>query len=209
MKILASLRILRSGWLLDDIDASSHMGRQTISTYFYTFCGDMFNLYGPTYLNLRTEPSEFASIAITYSDACFPGCVGFITCCKIIWNNCHLELKGHYYNSKECEKRRYRLRWFAIGSIMRGTGLQGVAEETTIKIIVAVFPIFSHIMVGRYAFKLRHTYMLGPNSVAQNIPFLLVDGVYPSWPIFLKHIHRRNIRGRRPISSCMRLSEKT
>lgn len=78
-----------------------------------------------------------------------------------------------------CDHDLYVWLWFA--------GRCGTKND---KNMVSVSPLFSDILSGRYALKFEESYRQTDTSVLRNIPYFLADGIYPSWPIFVKAVQR-------------------
>lgn len=101
IKVLACLRKLGTARPLDDFDESAQMESETLRQYFRKFTECLIELYGVRFLNRRPSTSELVEIERRYSRAGFPGSVGALDCCKIIWKNCPHGHKGQYHNTKE------------------------------------------------------------------------------------------------------------
>ena len=197
VKVMACLRYLGTGRSTDDIDDSARMSSESIRQYVRRFTTDIVAIHKGTYLS-RPNQSELETIEKEYDDSGFPGCVGAVDCCCLYWKNCPLEEKGQYHNPKDsklatvkveawCDSKLYIWHWFA-----------GKTGTTNDKTMVSFSPLFQDIFSGKYAFKFGMPYHITSNSNSRTLPYFLVDGIYPRWPIFALPIHiTDNIREQR------------
>ena len=101
IKILACLRLLRTGDAYDRMDDGSKMAEETLRVYYIQFLKDMIEVFGDLYLNRRPTTREMMDIAEAYRDVGFEGCGGCLDCMKLKWKNCPFVEKGQYHNPKE------------------------------------------------------------------------------------------------------------
>lgn len=189
VKVLACLRILRTGEAYDGLDESARIGEETVRLYFRQFWQDLIEIYGKRFLNRRPTEVELGDIEFDYKEAGFRGCGGAIDCMKLIWKNCPLQEKGQYHNKKEgkmativaegwCDRKLYLWSWFA--------GRAGTNNDLN---VLAVSPLVQDIVRGKFKFSLTDEYSLIGGGVPRKRLYFLGDGIYPSWPLFVKPIH--------------------
>ena len=188
--MLACLRKLGTARPLDDIDDSAQMASETLRQYFRKFNECLIELYGGRFLNRRPSTSELVDIERRYCLAGFPGSVGAVDCCKIIWKNCPHAHKGQYHNTKEgklatiqveawCDRDLYVWHWFP--------GRCGTNNDKT---MLAASPLFIDILNGTYKFRLFAPYRIFGSTSPRELPYFFADGIYPNWPLFAKPIHQ-------------------
>lgn len=190
IKILACLRLLRTGDSYDRMDDGCKMAEETLRVYFIKFLKDMKELYAEMYLNRRPTRTELKEIESEYNDAGFEGCAGCLDCMKLKWKNCPFAEKGQYHNPKEgklativveawCDRSLYIWSWFA--------GRAGTNNDLN---VLAVSPLMSEILRGDFAFEVEEPYKISENGSVRKQLYFLGDGIYPNWPLFAKPIHQ-------------------
>ena len=188
MKILVALRRLGTGRSLDDLDDSCRMGVETIRKICSDFCKSVVEFYGHTFLNRRPTPREMTEVQQKYAAIGFQGCVGSVDCCRIMWKNCPVALKGQLYNPKDgklaaisveawCDRDMYVWHWFA--------GRCATNNDLT---MIDSSPLFNDIFTSSFPFRLLSPYRIGSSDEERALPYFLVDGIYPDWPFFAKPI---------------------
>lgn len=189
IKLLACLRLLRTGAPYDQLDDGARMAEETTRLYFRRFTTDMIRLYGDSFLNRRPTFAELQSIFDDYTQAGFPGCAGAIDCMKLRWKNCPIAHKGQYHNSKEgklatipaeawCDRNLYIWHWFV--------GRTGTNNDIN---VLMNSPLMQDILSGHYKLTTGESYKLVDDGVTRDMLYLLADGIYPDWIIFAKPIH--------------------
>lgn len=189
IKVLACLRVLGTGRSFDDIDDSARMGAETVRQYFRRFVQDIICIYGPAFLNRRPTVEELDGIEEKYADRGFPGCVGCVDCCKLVWKNCPTALKGQYHNSKDGKLATISVEAWSDGDLYIwhwNAGRCGTNNDIT---MVEVSPLFQDILGCQYKFRLSRKYKIVDGGRERDMPYYLVDGIYPDWPLFVKPIH--------------------
>lgn len=189
MKVLACLRLLRTGDSYDRLDDGACMAEETIRQYFRLFCVDVKHLYEGIYLNRKPTTEELREIESMYRSAGFTGCGGAIDCMKLVWKNCPIQEKGQYHNPREghmativveawCDRRLYVWSWFS--------GRAGTNNDLN---VLSVSPLIQDILQGRFEFSTGVEYKIGEDGTVRKMLYLLGDGIYPDWPLFAKPIH--------------------
>lgn len=134
VKILACIRILRTGGYVDDINHSVQMGRNTKCTYFHSFSRDVTAVYSAPYLKVWPTPCQLCRTESMYADVGFPECSGWVDFCKLTWKNFPIVLKGQYHNSKKGEDRYSQVEACVTGIFLCATGVQAGVERILTKI---------------------------------------------------------------------------
>lgn len=194
VKVLVCLRYLGTARALDDLDDGARLSTESARKYIKHFATDLVRLHGPQYFNRYPNKSELQAIADRYESLGFPGCIGAVDCCNIIWKNYPIEEKGQYHNPKDsklavvkvkawCDDDLYIWHWFA--------GRPGTTNDKT---MLAFSPLFQSVFNGTYSFYLSRAYRVLPNGMERLLAYLLADGIYPRWPIFMLPIHETEDR---------------
>lgn len=189
VKVLVCLRLLGHARSLRDLDDSAQMGKETIRKYFWLFCRHVMEIYGPALLNRRPTKAELWSVQEGYKAAGFPGCVGAVDVMTLRWKNCPISHHGQYKNAKKgtmptigieawCDRSLYAWSWFS--------GRCGTNNDKT---LLAYSPLFMDILCGSFNLNLPTQYRIHGNGRNRTMGYMLADGIYPEWPIFVRPIH--------------------
>jgi hypothetical protein len=183
--ILVALRRLATGRSLDDLDDAARMSEESTRQACRIFVKRLLEFYGGHYLNRRPTKTEILAIEAKYADAGFRGCIGAVDCMEHIWKNCPKQLKGQFKNPKDeklavisieawCDRDLYCWNWFS--------GRAGTNNDIT---VASSSPLFNDILEGEWdpCFE----YVL--EGEKRQVPYFLVDGIYPRWTIFAKPYH--------------------
>lgn len=183
VKILACLRLLGTGCAMDSLHESAGMGAETLRKYFKKFCLHLTQLYGEEYLNRRPAAEQLDRIEERYAQVGFPGCVGALHCCKLLWKNCPTEQKerdgrlGTILVEGWCDRDLFIWHWFADRRRTRNR-----------KSMVSVSPLFADMLRGVYPFRLGRSFQVVEHGAQRDLPYFLTNGNYPDWPMFVKPI---------------------
>lgn len=166
------------------------MSEQSIAETFQNFCNDVVKMYAQDFLNRRPTKQELSDIVNGYNGVGLPGCAGAIDCIKLYWKNCPFFDKGQYLNTKEstklatisceawCDNDLYCWHWYP--------GRAGTNNDLT---VLYSSPLFRDIMNGYFKMESQPTYKITSKGEERSMFYLLVDGIYPSWPFLVKPIH--------------------
>lgn len=190
-RILSALRILSTGCSRDNVDDGSVMSEESISLSFAQFCSDVVSIYGPSFLNRRPTKSELKEISERYTTVGFPGCIGAVDCMKLYWKNCPYYEKGQNLNTKEstslativceawCDHDLYCWNWYPCRA--------GTNNDLT---VLHSSPLFRDIFNDFFKITTDDVYTISPSTYLRRMYYFLVDGIYPSWPFYVKPIHK-------------------
>lgn len=190
VKILACLRVLSTGCSYDSLDDVVYMSEQRVKDYFVHFCEDVVSMYGTKFINRLPTMEELTDITERYKAVGCPGCIGAIDCMKMTWSKCPAEDKGQYMNTNDskmatvqceawCDHDLYCWHWHP--------GRVGTNNDIT---VLYRSPLFRKILRGEFNLELETSFKLGETGRMRKMGYFLVDGIYPSWPIFAKPIHQ-------------------
>lgn len=137
------------------------------------------------YLNRRPTAEDLSAIESSYNAAGFPGYVGAVDCTHISWKNCPIAHKGQYHTSRNgktativgeawVDRRLYIWSWFC--------GMPGTNNDFN---VMNASPLFQDILNNSFPFSISDGYKVMQSFGAERkLPYFLVDGIYPRWPIF-------------------------
>jgi Plant transposon protein len=129
----------------------------------------------------------------------------------IIWKYCPSAWKGKFHNPKDsklavliveawCDHDLYVWSWFA--------GRAGTNNDIT---VANASPLFNDIMTGSWCTDFEYNI-----EDKRNVPYFLVNGIYPAWTIFASPIHvpssvheveytKRQEQVRKDVERCVRV----
>ena len=194
VKVMVCLRVLGSGCSLEDVDDKARMAPETVRYYMKHFVKDIQAIYGSDYLNRYSGRVELQRIAAKYADDGFVGCIGAVDCCHLAWKNCPLEEKGQYHNPKDSKLAVMKVEAWCDSDLFIWHWHAGHAGTSNDKKMVNFSPLFQAILNGHYGISLDE-YTVTENSMSRTLAYLLGDGIYPRWPIFLLPIHQAQSTG--------------
>jgi Plant transposon protein len=187
-KILASLRRLATGAVYRDMDDNARVSVESLRASFKLFVSTVLQVFGKQYLNREPTDDELKNILQSFEEHGFPGCCGSVDCMHLHWKICPYQLKGQYKNphasklaSVSCEAitdhTLYCWSWFA--------GRCGTNNDIT---VLANSPFFIDILSGKRKMNVLGGYIV-KNTVREWPMYLLCDGIYPKWAIFVGPNH--------------------
>lgn len=102
---------------------------------------------------------------------------------KLVLKNCAIAGKGQYHSPQDgklatviaeawCDRRLYIWSWF-----------RKLAGKTTDLNLSTFSPIVQNINSGGFCSFSDEPYRILQNGAARDTSYMLVDGIYPSWPI--------------------------
>lgn len=189
VKILACLRMLSTGGSTDTIDDACGMAEETTRQYCKSFCRDIVDMYGSTYLKRWPTEAELDEIQRRYVAKGFPGCVGALDCSKLFWKNCPAQDKGQYLNTKESTKlASIQCEAWCDADLYcwhLNVGRPGTNNDIN---VLTRSRLLKDIMSGRFQMRLDTAFKIIPGGQERRLLYFLVDSIYPDWPIFSKPI---------------------
>lgn len=208
LKVLLCLNILATGNSFNSMELNAIMDKETARTYFHFFIKDIKILYGDNFLNRLPSRAELRSIETCYAENGFAGCVGAVDCCKVLCKNCSVQWKDQFHNSKEekvatiiaevwSDKDRYIWHWVCR-----------VAGANKDKAVMRTSPLFLDVMNGVYKLETGLSYKASPEAEERMQNYVLVDGIYPDWPLFVKPIHEPRCTAERRFSNRQEVERK-
>lgn len=184
IKVTTDPNFLGTGRAVDDIDDAARMSRESLRLHIFKFKIYIVKISRHVYLSKPNQKKQ-QSIANSYDQRGFSGCVGAIYCCCILRKDCPIEEKEQFHDLKDskfastkteawCEKELYTWHWIPVQA--------GTSNEKT---MVAFSAFFQNIFSCKYLLKLQTPYKVFPKSPTRTLPFFLRDGIYRWRPIFV------------------------
>jgi hypothetical protein len=185
VRLTACLRRLAYGTSDDAQDEKFEIGEETLRKSLKEFCALMVEQFGAEYLNKKPSAHDLARLSFQNRQRGFPGMFASWDCKHFVWKNCPVRLAGQYRGGKEkvstlvleaiCDKDLFIYHCFF--------GEPGSLNDINIlqksSIVAALLTQELPLTVPRYDI----------NGTKRDYMYFLVDGIYPSWSIFVKPIH--------------------
>ncbi|KAH9121593.1 hypothetical protein AeMF1_006771 [Aphanomyces euteiches] len=165
IKVTAALRMLAYGASADSIDENLELSERTTLKSLRCFCESVIENFGDEYLREPTDDDISLLLGVNAKRG-FVGMLGSIDCMHWQWNKCPTAFAGQY-TSKE-KKPTVILEAWADQDLWIWHCLFGAPGS----ILHGVAPTVSFAINGsRYS-----------------MAYLLADGIYPDWAVFVKSI---------------------
>jgi hypothetical protein len=181
VKCTAVLRMLCYGAVADSVDEYLKIGRSTTSECLEKFCEGIIACFGPEFLRRPTEEDTKRLLAKA-EERGMPGMLGSIDCMHWQWGSCPV---AHSRQFTRGDIKHPTIILEAVASYDRWIwhAFFGVAGSNNDINVLNQSPLFNDVVDG-YAptvnFKVNnHDYYMG---------YYLADGIYPSWPVFMKQV---------------------
>jgi hypothetical protein len=184
-KVTAALRALAYGSSSDVMDEYLRMAERTARESTQFFCAGVIDLYLKRYLRKPTFSDVHQLLEFHEEKHGFPGMLGSIDCMKWEWEVCPTEWQGQHasgFHKRPC----MMLEAVASQDLWIWHAFFGVPGSLNDRTILNQSPIFND-LVNDVAPK--GTFFV--NGVEYKYGYLLADGIYPDWPVFVKSFTRR------------------
>ena len=165
------------------VDVSESMMDQTVKS----LCKAIVREFGAEYLREPNEDDLMRILAVNESRR-FPGCLGSIDCQHWEWKNCPVGWAGQFKGKEK--KPTVAMEAIADGELWiwhLSVGHPGFMNDLN---IMNSLPKMQRILAGEFPQRIPYTI----NVTARTLPYYLADGIYPSWPIFVKTAKGSNER---------------
>lgn len=179
-KCTAALRMLCYGICADAVDEYVRIGESTALGSLKRFCSAVLEAFGAEYLREPT-PDDVEKHMQQNAARGFVGMFGSLDCTHWEWKNCPVAWQGQYQDKDG--NRSIVMEAIATQNLWIWHAYIGIPGSNNDINIIDRSPLMVNMMKG-----------VGPSAtfhVNRNIYrmlYLLVDGIYPDWPIFLKTI---------------------
>jgi hypothetical protein len=180
-KCTAALRLLAYGAAADTIDEWLKLARQTSSECLEYFCEGIIACYGEEFCR-RPNVADTQRLLAKAEERGFPGMLGSIDCMHWQWRNCPVAHHGQFTRG---DIKHPTIILEAVASYDRWIwhAFFGVAGSNNDINVLNQSPLFTDVLRGEAPivnFTVNgHEYKYG---------YYLADGIYPSWPVFVKGV---------------------
>ena len=180
-KCTAALRMLAYGGAADTIDDWLKLARQTSSKVLERFCEGIIHCYGDEFCR-RPNVADTQRLLAKAEERGFPGMLGSIDCMHWQWSNCPVAHAGQYTRG---DIKHPTVILEAVASYDRWIwhAFFGVAGSNNDINVLNQSPLFTEVLRGE-----APVVNFTVNGHEYNRGYYLADGIYPSWPVFMKGI---------------------
>jgi hypothetical protein len=177
-KCTAALRLLAYGGAADSIDEYLKLARSTALDYLEKFCEGIIRCYGDEFCR-RPNIVDTQRLLAKAEERGFPGS---IDCMHWQWRNCPVAYAGQFTRG---DIKHPTIILEAVASYDRWIwhAFFGVAGSNNDINVLNQLPLFTDVLRGE-APLMNFTV----NGHEYNRRYYLADGIYPSWPVFMKGI---------------------
>ena len=179
-KITSAMRQLAYGICADATDEYCKISESLARESLIKFCKGIIELYGSNALRDPTE-AEMKDILDHNQDRGFPGMFGSIDCMHWEWKNCPTAYAGQY--SKGTSKPTIILEAIATYDLRIWHAFFGCPGALNDLNVLDRSPFLEKLINKRFG-----TQAFTINGQEYDMFYLLADGIYRDWPIFVKTI---------------------
>ncbi|CAM8926970.1 unnamed protein product [Rhodiola kirilowii] len=179
-KITASLRMLAYGTPADAIDDYIRIGESTAIESLRKFARGVVEIFGAEYMRRPTN-EDLARLLTVAENRGFPGMLGSIDCMHWKWKNCPTAWQGMY--TGQVHEPTIILEAVASYDLWIWHAFFGLPGSLNDINVLDRSNLFEELTEGRGP---AVTYTI--NGHEYNMGYYLADGIYPSWPTFVKTI---------------------
>ncbi|CAM6089268.1 unnamed protein product [Calypogeia fissa] len=179
-KMTAAMQIFATGVVGDAVDEYVRIGESTTTESFKEFSKGIVKVFGPDYLRQPTEEDVIKQMEINAARG-WVGMFGSLDCTHWVWKNCPVALQGQYRdkegnNSVILEAIATKNLWIWHAFI----GIPGSNNDIN---VVDRSPLLVNLLNG-----VMPDVNFEVNGRIYNNFYLLTDGIYPDYSIFVKSI---------------------
>lgn len=180
-KCTAALRLLAYGAAADTVDDWLKLARQTSSDCLERFCEGIIHCYGDEFCRRPTVADTQRLLAKAEARG-FPGMLGSIDCMHWQWRNCPVAHAGQFTRG---DIKHPTIILEAVASYDRWIwhAFFGVAGSNNDINVLNQSPLFIDVLRGE-----APVVNFTVNGHEYNRGYYLADGIYPSWPVFMKGV---------------------
>jgi len=177
-KLCVALKMIATGSTADSLDEHYRMSARVVRDCLTQFCSSIVGLYEARYLSPPTA-EEMKQVLIENSARGFPGMLGSLDCMHWEWRNCPSAWKGAYTGRsgtpsvilEAVADRNYRISHYFFGMAGSFNDINVLNNST----------LFDDLRNGS-----TPSVQFDINNRSYSQGYYLTDGIYPSWPVFVK-----------------------
>ncbi|KAL9678843.1 hypothetical protein QQ045_016694 [Rhodiola kirilowii] len=179
-KITAAIRMLAYGTAADAVDDYIRIGESTTIESLRRFVRAIVEIFGCEYMR-RQNNEDVARLLTVAENRGFPGMLGSIDCMHWKWKNCPTAWQGMY--TGHVHEPTIILEAVASYDLWIWHAFFGLLGSLNDINVLYRSHLFEELAEGRGP---EVSYTI--NGHEYNIGYYLADGIYPSWPTFVKTI---------------------
>ncbi|CAM6084263.1 unnamed protein product [Calypogeia fissa] len=179
-KVTAALRMFCYGIAADGVDEYVRISESTATAAFKQFANGVVELFGDEYLRHPTKEDVVRHMEINTRRG-WPGMFGSLDCSHWVWRNCPVALQGQF-RDKDGENSII-LEAIATQNLWIWHAYVGVPGSNNDINVVDRSPLLVDLLNGVMPDMFFHV-----NGHEYNMYYLLTDGIYPDYSIFVKTI---------------------
>lgn len=180
-KATAAMRCLAYGCASDSVDEYLRIGSSTTDQCLQEFVTVVVDNFADEYLRSPTE-EDLKRILRRSEKRGFPGMLGSLDCCKWVWKNCPTAWHGQFEGKEGVPT--ITLEAIADDSLWIWHAFFGMPGSCNDINVLDCSPLLSNIANGSYPPPIEYNIC----GQRRNVPYWMVDGIYPMWPCFLHTI---------------------
>ena len=178
-KIVAAWRVLCYGQSADSVDENLRIGETTTLLCLKRVCDAIIDLYEEEFFR-KPKPADIHRILAANAVRGFPGMFGSLDCMHWYWHMCPKGWAGMFKNGKE-KWPSFVLEAVASYDLWIWHAVFGIPGSNNDVNILNKSPISQQLVDGTFP---KVTFEV--NGTEFDNMYLLVDGIYPEWAIFVK-----------------------
>ena len=183
VRLVACFRYIAYGDAYDREDENLRIAQSTLNESVRQFAALIIQIFGPRYLNRSPSLEERRQIAAEVIAAKgFPGCLASWDCKHFTWGNCPMRWAGQHKGHSEGGKKTLILEAIADHRKYLWAVNFGDAGSLNDLNVLDKSSIVGSLLTGDLSLK-TDVYSLNGNP--RDWMYLLVDGIYPEWSIFV------------------------
>ena len=179
-KITAALRIFAYGISSDSVDEYVRIAESTALKCLKLFAAAVVDIFSEVYLRQPTA-DDIERHLIVNAKRGFPGMFGSLDCTHWVWKNCPVAWQGQFQDRKGT--RSLIMEAIATHDLWIWHAFIGIPGSNNDINVVDRSPLVTDMLKGK-APEVEYTV----NGNRYNMCYLLCDGIYPDWSIFMKTI---------------------
>jgi hypothetical protein len=180
-KCTAALRLLAYGGAADSIDEYLNLARSTALDCLEKFYEGIIHCYGDEFCR-RPNIVDTQRLLAKDEERGFPGMLGSIDCKHWQWRNCPVAHAGQF-KGRDIKYPTIILEVVASYDRWIWHAFFGVAGSNNDINVLNQSPLFTDVLRGE-----APVVNFTVNGHKYNRGYYLADGIYPSWPVFMKDI---------------------